>query len=106
MLSFEGAWAQNINEDDTYIDFIGDKGGIRMQYCGGFKLYTVQNGMLCTTEPSFVSKPMHQTEVLDFVASVRKGERSRNDISKAIHTSRIMQGIYDSSAAHHEVTID
>lgn len=105
VISFEGAWAQNIGESDTYIDFIGDKGGIRFEYCGNFKLYTVQNGMLCTTEPSFCSEPMHRTEVLDFVRAVRAGERTRNDISKAILTSRIMQGIYDSSAAHREVVI-
>ncbi len=31
-----GAWAQNIDEDDKYIDFMGDKGGIRLQYGGDF----------------------------------------------------------------------
>ena len=105
VITFNGAWAENINEEGTFIDFIGDKGGIRHEYLGGFTLYTVQDGMLCTTKPSFTQNDMHRDEVLDFVRSVRNHERNRNDISKAILTSRIMQGLYDSSDRHSEISL-
>ncbi|HNR77270.1 MAG TPA: hypothetical protein PKM48_09085, partial [Parvularculaceae bacterium] len=29
-IALEGAWAQNIEEATMYIDFIGDKGGVRI----------------------------------------------------------------------------
>ena len=33
--TMHGAWAQNIGESETFIDFMGDKGGIRLQYGQG-----------------------------------------------------------------------
>ena len=39
-ISFNGAWAQNIGEGATFIEFMGDKGGIKLQYGGGFVLYS------------------------------------------------------------------
>lgn len=105
VITFNGAWAENINESGTFIDFIGDKGGIRHDYLGGFTLYTVQDGMLCTTKPSFSENNMHRDEVLDFVESSRRHVRNRNDIKNAILTSQIMQGIYDSSERHAEIVL-
>lgn len=106
VISFIGAWAQNIGVDETYIDFMGDKGGIRLEYGESFKLYSFSDGMLLETSPDFKSNPMHKDEVIDFVNSVIKGERNRNDIDNAIITSKIMQAIYDSSDANKEVEID
>lgn len=106
VISFNGAWAQNINVEETFIDFIGDKGGIRHQYMDGFKLYTDHDGMLYETEPAFVENDMHRDEVLDFVECVRRQTRNRNDISNAILTSRIMDAVYRSSDEHHEVKVD
>lgn len=103
VISFHGAWAQNIGVNETYIDFMGDKGGVRLQYCGGFTYYTAKDGALIEMQPTFRMNAMHETEVLDFVESVRKEERNRNDIRYAVGTSRIMQAIYDSSASHREV---
>ena len=37
VISFNGAWAQNIGVDEEkYIDFMGTKGGIRLMYRGNF----------------------------------------------------------------------
>ncbi len=105
VITFNGAWAQNIGEEGTFIDFMGDKGGIRHDYLGGFTLYTVKDGMLCTTKPDFVKNDLHRDEVLDFVECVCKGERNRNDIKNAVLTSKIMQAVYDSSETHSEVRI-
>lgn len=105
VITFNGAWAENIDEEGTFIDFIGDKGGIRHQYLGGFTLYTEKNGMLCKTEPSFLTNNLHRDEVLDFIECARKHERNRNDISKAILTSQIMQALYDSSEQHREISL-
>ncbi len=105
VITFNGAWAENIDEPGTFIDFIGTKGGIRHQYMDGFTLYTEQNGMLMKTVPTFNKNYMHRDEVLDFVECVRSHTRNRNDISNAILTSKIMQAVYDSSDAHREITL-
>ncbi len=105
VISFTGAWAQNIGVSDTFIDFMGDKGGIRLQYCGNFVYYSTKDGMLTETTPAYRANDMHHDEVVDFVECVAKGERNRNDIKYAIGTSKIMQAIYDSSAAHREMEI-
>ncbi len=105
IISFTGAWAQNIGEHDTFIDFMGDKGGIRLQYGGIFKIYTTKGGKLVETEPEFIINNMHRDEVIDFVKCCQKGERTRNDIDKAITTSKIMQAIYDSSEKGKEIRI-
>lgn len=105
-LSFNGAWAQNIGQSETYIDFMGDKGGVRLQYCGKYTFYTARDGMLIEEKPDYRLNGMHHDEVIDFVESVRKGERNRNDIRYAVGTSKILQAIYDSSAAHKEVVIE
>ncbi len=105
VISFNGAWAENIDDGGTFIDFMGTKGGIHHDYLGGFTMYTVKNGMLVTSKTDFRSVNLHRAEVLDFVESAREHRRNRNDISNAIITSRIMQGVYDSSAQHREVTV-
>ncbi|MBR3753921.1 MAG: Gfo/Idh/MocA family oxidoreductase [Clostridia bacterium] len=105
VVSFNGAWAQNIGEHETFIDFMGDKGGIRLQYCGNFRMWTTKNGMLTETTPKYKTNDMHRCEVIDFVECVAKGERNRNDIKYAVGTSKILQAIYDSSEAHAEVKI-
>ena len=105
VISFHGAWAQNIGVNETYIDFMGDKGGIRLQYGGGFVYYTAKDGALIEIKPTFPMNAIHRSEVLDFVECVCRGERNRNDIRYAVGTSKIMQAIYDSSATHKEIEL-
>jgi len=102
-ITLNGAWAQNIGENEMYIDFIGDKAGIRLQYGGDFKLYTAKNGALYTVEPKFKTTPHFQNEIDAFLRCVRTGEKLPSHIDYAILTSKIMQGIYDSSDSHREV---
>jgi len=102
-ITLNGAWAQNIGEKDTYIDFIGDKAGIRLQYGGDFTMYTAANGNLYTVEPKFKTTPMFQNEIDSFLRCIRTGEKLPSHIDYAILTSKIMQGIYDSSESHREI---
>lgn len=105
VISFNGAWAQNIGESETYIDFMGDKAGIRLQYCHDFKIYGVKNGMLTETQVSCATTDMYENEVNDFIECVRSGRHNQQYIDNAVLTSKIMQAIYDSSEAHREVEI-
>lgn len=105
VITFNGAWAQNIGQSETYIDFMGDKGGIRLTYCGDFVYYTVIAGKLTGTPSGIEGNNIHEDEVLDFVSHVLTGARTRNDIDPCVHTSEIMDAIYRSSDLHREVVI-
>lgn len=100
-----GAWAQNIGEDEMFIDFMGDKGGIRLQYGKDFTVYTAEYGALVKFTPEGKSRNMFENEINAFVESVCTGEKIASHIDTAVVTARIMQGIYDSARQHREITL-
>ncbi|MBD2847121.1 Gfo/Idh/MocA family oxidoreductase [Paenibacillus sp. IB182496] len=102
-ISMNGAWAQNIGEREMYIDFLGDKAGIRLQYGSDFKVYGAKDGVLLETAPSFRSVDMFQEEIDRFVACIRSGEKLPSHIDTVILSSQIIQGIYDSSESKKEI---
>lgn len=106
VISFNGAWAQNIGESDTYIDFMGDKGGIRLQYCGNFVHYSTKNGMLSKTEYSYPERNAYYNEIDAFVdAAMGKECDTRASINVNILTQSIMEAIYKSAETHKEVEL-
>ena len=108
-ISLNGAWAQNIGNDDRYIDFLGDKAGIRLTYGGDFVIFGVKDGELWQEKPEIatfgdlMSNDMFQNEINAFVDNIREGGKIRSCIDRAVLTSQIMQGICDSSDAHKEI---
>ena len=52
-ISFNGAWAQNIDQKDMFIDFLGDKAGARLSYGGKFQVY--HGDTLETVAPEYAS---------------------------------------------------
>lgn len=105
-ITFNGAWAQNIGVSETYIDFLGDKGGIRLQYGASFKIYSAKNGALMETTPSFNSTNHFENEINAFVDNVIHPEkRLPSHIDTVIITAKMMQAIYDSSDKHQEITL-
>ncbi len=104
VISLEGAWAQNIEDVDQYLDFIGTKAGIRLKYCGDFKMFSVKDGEFCTEEWKVPEdSDMFYNEIRTFLDCIKSGEKARSHIDNAIKTSKIMQGIYDSSDSNKEV---
>lgn len=105
-ISLNGAWAQNIGVGETYIDFLGDKAGIRLQYGGGFTVYGTKDGKLWEETPEFEKVNMFQNEIDSFVRCIRTGEKLPSHIDQVIITARMMQAIYDSSDSHSEIRLD
>lgn len=102
-ISLNGAWAQNIGVEEMYIDILGDKAGIRLQYGKGFKVYGAKDGVLLETTPSYNSVEMFQSEIDSFLNCIRTGEKLPSHIDTVILSSRIIQGIYDSSELNREI---
>lgn len=102
-ITLNGAWAQNIGIEEMYIDFMGDKAGIRLQYGADFKLYSAQNGALLETTARYNAEDMFQNEIDSFLKCIRTGEKLPSHIDTVILSSKIIQAIYDSSEACSEI---
>ena len=106
VITLNGAWAQNIGEKDCYIDFMGDKGGIRLQYGSDFTVYTTENGALIGYTPQFVTTNMFQNEIDSFIDCVKTGKKLPSHIDTVIVTAKMMQAIYDSADQHKEIVLE
>ena len=104
-ISFIGAWAQNINEPEEYIDFMGDKGGARLTYGSSFKVYTTDNGALIEYTPEIRARSEFQNELDAFVLDLDTREKLPSHIETVLPISRIMQAAYDSADAHREIEL-
>lgn len=105
VISVHGAWAQNIGEEERYIDFIGDKGGIRLQYGEDFTVYTAEHGALVEYTPQFQMRDHFQNEIDAFVNCIQTGEKLPSHIDTVIVTAELMQSIYDSAQSHKEIAL-
>lgn len=104
-ITINGAWAQNIGVNETYIDFLGDKAGVRLQYCGNFKLYTSKGDTLLEVEPKYPTVDAFRNEIDSFLRCIRTGEKLPSHIDYVVRTQAIMQALYDSSRQNREVVL-
>ena len=102
-ISFNGAWAQNIGIGEMYVDFLGTKAGVRLNYGGDFTLFGAKDGKLTTEKPEFPEVAMFDNEIASFVRCIRTGEKLPSHIDTVIVTAKIMQALYDSSEQGHEI---
>ncbi len=105
-ITLNGSWAQNIGIAENYIDFLGTKAGIRLNYGGNFTIFGTKDGKLTKETPEIAPSDMFYNEIRAFVDCVRSGKKLPSHIDRNILTSRIMQGIYDSSMQDREVVFD
>ncbi len=104
-ITLNGAWAQNIGVNEMYIDFLGDKAGVRLMYGNNFTLYKAENGSLLEITPSFQTQHMFREEINAFVDCIRSGEKLPSHIDTVVITAAIMQGLYDSSESGKEIAL-
>lgn len=104
-ISFNGAWAQNINEKEMYIDFLGDKSGVRLYYGESFALYSAEGGFLHKVEPNYEIPNMFVEEDRDFVESIINGTKSRNHIDNVLESARLLDILYESATQRKEINI-
>ena len=105
VININGAWAQNIGDREMFIDFIGTKGGARLQYGKDFTFYSTKNDMLTATTFVTKTKPHFQMEIDAFIDCIESGKKLPSNIDSNILTSQMMDAIYRSAEAHQEVTL-
>lgn len=102
-ISFNGAWAQNINKNEMFIDFLGDKCGARLAYCGKFELYDGET--LETIEPEYDIPDMYLCEDKAFIESVETGEKTRNHIDNILESAKLLDALYKSADIKEEINL-
>lgn len=101
-ISFNGAWAQNIDKKEMFVDFLGDKCGARLTYGGKF---TICNGeTLETITPEYDIPNMYLLEDQAFVNSIHSGIKSRSHIDEVLESAKLLDMLYASAERKQEVT--
>jgi predicted dehydrogenase len=102
-LTLNGSWAQNINDQATFIEFLGDKAGSKLTYWGSFTLYSTQNGMLTQTDFDMTMADMFYDEIDAFIDSGQSGRKIRSYVDEILVTAQIMDGLYQSAETGKEI---
>ena len=102
-ISFNGAWAQNIEKNEQYIDILGDKAGARFYYWDKFEFF--DGDTLETTIPDTDGPDMRYLEDRAFIDSIKSGEVNRNRIDKVLETMRLLDTLYKSSDKQKEIKL-
>ncbi len=102
-ISFNGAWAQNINKNEMFIDFMGDKCGARLAYCGHFEFFDGET--LETIKDEYDIPDMYLCEDRDFIDSIITGEKKRNHIDSILESAKLLDTLYKSSDVKKEISL-
>ena len=102
-ISFNGAWAQNIDEKDMFIDFLGDKAGARLTYGGKFVVY--HGDTLETVAPEYDIPDMYECEDRAFLESVNTGVKNRSNIDNVLESARLLDTLYASAEQRKEIKL-
>ena len=102
-ISLNGAWANNIDSREMFIDFLGDKGGARLDYGKKFVFY---NGETLESEsPEYEIPNMYLREDTDFIKSIQTGEKNRNHIDNILESARLLDELYNSAEQGKELAL-
>ena len=104
-INFNGAWAQNIDQREMFIDFMGDKGGIRLIYGKDFTFYTTEGGILQSVKPDYAIPNMYEREDRRFINAVREGLKTRSHIDNVLESARLLDAIYESAEKQTEIKL-
>ncbi len=100
-ISFNGAWAQNLEQNEMYIDFLGDKGGVRLDYCDQFTFF---DGSTLESERSSHEIPsMYEREDRAFIESFRSGVHDKNNIENILDSMKLLDALYQSAQKREEI---
>lgn len=102
-ITLNGAWAQNLNERAMFIEFLGDKAGIKLQYGGQFTLFSTKDDMLTETKCDMNMADMFYDEIDAFIECGRQGKKIRSNVDEVLVTAQIMDGLYQSAESGQEV---
>lgn len=102
-ISFNGAWAQNVDIPELYVDFLGDKGGARLDYQGHFTFWEGDTLEKIRPEPELLN--VFEREDRAFIEGIVSGKKTKNDVSGVLETMRLLDALYASAEAKKELQL-
>ena len=102
-ISFNGAWAQNIPKDEMFIDFLGDKKGIRLTYGGQFQV--TDGAALAAYTTSHDIPNMTVCEDTAFFNSIKTGTKDKNNVDFILESMKLLDCIYQSAESGKEIVL-
>ena len=102
-ISFNGAWAQNLEKNEMYIDFLGDKKGARLNYCKKFEVFS--GDTLVTEEPEYDIPDMYFEEDKAFIDSCTSGIKDKNHIENILESANLLDALYTSAEQKKEILL-
>ena len=102
-ISFNGAWAQNVDKNDMYIDFMGDKGGARLTYGEMFEFWGAEDLQLVA--PDYDIPDMYLREDAAFIDSIKTGVKDKNNIENILETMKLLDALYASAEKKEEIKL-
>ena len=102
-IAFNGAWAQNIGENEMFIDFLGDKGGARLSYGGQFTYWNGSTLEKITSEHEIPNQYLEQDKA--FLESVKTGVKDKSHIDYILESARLLDALYESSEKCAEIAL-
>lgn len=100
-ISFNGAWAQNIDIGEMYVDFLGDKGGARLDYGGRFTFWSGET--LEPIKPEYEIPNMYLCEDKAFIESIESGIKDKNNIEFVLESAKLLDALYSSANVKKEI---
>ena len=85
-----------------FIDFLGDKAGARLDYCGQYAL--TDGETLETVKTTHDIPNMYACEDRAFIDSCNSGDYTRSNIEFVLESAKLLQALYDSAEQHKEIT--
>ena len=100
-ISFNGAWAQNLDKPEMFIDFLGDKKGARLTYGGQFEV--TDGETLETVATNHEIPNMYLREDEDFFNSIESGIKNKNNIDNILESMKLLDYLYKSAEIGKEI---
>ena len=100
-ISFNGAWAQNVDIPELYVDFLGDKGGARLDYQGHFSFWSADTLEQVRPEPELPN--MFEREDAAFVEAIDSGVKTKNNVAGVLETMKLLDALYASAEQKKEL---
>ena len=102
-ISFNGAWAQNIGADEMFIDFLGDKRGVRLQYGSQFTIWDGQT--LEATASNHEIPDSYAKEDAAFIKSIETDIKDKNHIDYILESAHLLDALYASAEQNAEIRL-
>lgn len=100
-ISFDGAWAQNVGKDEMYVDFLGDKGGARLNYGGKFTYWSAET--LEAVTPEYDIPDHYKCEDVAFIESYQSSVKDKNNVENVLESAKLLDALYESAKKKAEV---